>query len=474
MRNNFLWGGALAAHQVEGAYDVGGKGLSVSDVLTSGSKTEKRKITDGVLDNVYYPSHDAVKFYENYKEDIKLFKEMGFKCFRTSISWSRIFPNGDDEYPNEEGLKFYDGLIDELLKNDIEPVITLSHFEIPYNLVKKYGGFRSRKVVDYFCKFAETVFTRYKGKIKYYLTFNEINNQMSYQEDLMPFVNSGILFEENEDRLKVVFQALHYEFLAGAKATILAHQIDSDVKVGCMLAINPLYALTCKPDDVLACMNANRASNYFFADVQAKGYYPYYIKSMWKNFGYELDITDDDLKIIKQGACDYIGFSYYISMAVEKNDAGIPVNDDLSIMPKLNPYLKQTDWGWTIDPEGLRIVLNDYYERYEKPLFVVENGFGYEDKLEDDGSIHDQNRIEYLKSHIIEMEKAIEIDGVDCIGYTAWGCLDCVSFTTGELKKRYGFIYVDRNDDQTGDFKRLKKDSFDWYKQVIANNGIKY
>lgn len=474
MRNNFLWGGALAAHQVEGAYDVGGKGLSVSDVLTSGSKTEKRKITDGVLDNVYYPSHDAVKFYENYKEDIKLFKEMGFKCFRTSISWSRIFPNGDDEYPNEEGLKFYDGLIDELLKNDIEPVITLSHFEIPYNLVKKYGGFRSRKVVDYFCKFAETVFTRYKGKIKYYLTFNEINNQMSYQEDLMPFVNSGILFEENEDRLKVVFQALHYEFLAGAKATILAHQIDSDVKVGCMLAINPLYALTCKPDDVLACMNANRASNYFFADVQAKGYYPYYIKSMWKNFGYELDITDDDLKIIKQGACDYIGFSYYISMAVEKNDAGIPVNVDLSIMPKLNPYLKQTDWGWTIDPEGLRIVLNDYYERYEKPLFVVENGFGYEDKLEDDGSIHDQNRIEYLKSHIIEMEKAIEIDGVDCIGYTAWGCLDCVSFTTGELKKRYGFIYVDRNDDQTGDFKRLKKDSFDWYKQVIANNGIKY
>ena len=474
MINNFLWGGALAAHQVEGAYDAGGKGLSVSDVLTSGSKTEKRKITDGVLDNVYYPSHDAVKFYENYKEDIKLFKEMGFKCFRTSISWSRIFPNGDDEYPNEEGLKFYDGLIDELLKNDIEPVITLSHFEIPYNLVKKYGGFRSRKVVDYFCKFAETVFTRYKGKIKYYLTFNEINNQMSYQEDLMPFVNSGILFEENEDRLKVVFQALHYEFLAGAKATILAHQIDSDVKVGCMLAINPLYALTCKPDDVLACMNANRASNYFFADVQAKGYYPYYIKSMWKNFGYELDITDDDLKIIKQGACDYIGFSYYISMAVEKNDAGIPVNVDLSIMPKLNPYLKQTDWGWTIDPEGLRIVLNDYYERYEKPLFVVENGFGYEDKLEDDGSIHDQNRIEYLKSHIIEMEKAIEIDGVDCIGYTAWGCLDCVSFTTGELKKRYGFIYVDRNDDQTGDFKRLKKDSFDWYKQVIANNGIKY
>lgn len=474
MKKDFLWGGALAAHQIEGAYDVGGKGLSVSDVLTSGSKTSKRVITDGVLDNVYYPSHDAVKFYENYKEDIKLFKEMGFKCFRTSISWSRIYPNGDDEFPNEEGLKFYDDLIDELLKNNIEPVITLSHFEMPYNLVKKYGGFRSRKVVDYFVEFAKTVFIRYKGKIKYYLTFNEINNQMNYQDDLMPFVNSGIIFKDNEDRLQVVFQALHYEFLASAKATILAHQIDENVKVGCMIAINPFYALTCKPDDVLSAMYGNRASNYFFADVQAKGYYPYYIKSMWKNFGYQLDVTDDDLKTIKQGTCDYIGFSYYISMAVEKNIAGIPVNVDLSIMPKLNPYLKQTDWGWTIDPEGLRIVLNDYYERYEKPLFIVENGFGFEDKLEDDGSISDQNRIEYLKSHIIEMEKAIEIDGVDCMGYTVWGCLDCVSFTTGEIKKRYGFIYVDRNDNQTGDYARLKKDSFDWYKQVIANNGIKY
>lgn len=474
MKKGFLWGGALAAHQIEGAYDVGGKGLSVSDVLTSGSKTSKRVITDSVLDNVYYPSHDAVKFYENYKEDIKLFKEMGFKCFRTSISWSRIYPNGDDEFPNEEGLKFYDDLIDELLKNNIEPVITLSHFEMPYNLVKKYGGFRSRKVVDYFVEFAKTVFIRYKGKIKYYLTFNEINNQMNYQEDLMPFVNSGIIFKDNEDRLQVVFQALHYEFLASAKVTILAHQIDENVKVGCMIAINPFYALTCKPDDVLATMCGNRVSNYFFADVQAKGYYPYYIKSMWKNFNYMLDVTDDDLKLIKQGTCDYIGFSYYISMAVEKNESGIPVNVDLSIMPKLNPYLKQTDWGWAIDPKGLRIVLNDYYERYEKPLFIVENGFGFEDILEEDGSIHDQNRIEYLKSHIIEMEKAIEIDGVDCMGYTVWGCLDCVSFTTGEIKKRYGFIYVDRNDDQTGDFARLKKDSFDWYKQVIANNGIKY
>ena len=474
MKKDFLWGGALAAHQVEGAYNKDGKGLSVCDVVTGGTKDIKRRITDGILENEFYPNHDAVKFYENYKEDIKLFKEMGFKCFRTSISWARIYPNGDDETPNEAGLKFYDDLIDELLKNDIEPVITLSHFEMPYNLVKKYGGFRNRKVVDFFCKYAQTVFERYKGKIKYYLTFNEINNQMSYNEDLMPYVNSGLLFEEGEDRLKVIFQALHYEFLAGAKATLIGKKIDPNMQVGCMIAINPLYPYTCKPEDILAGHFANRLSNHFFADVQARGYYPNYIKNFWESCGYQFDITDDDLKIIKEGACDYIGFSYYVSMAAKANDFGMRVSKDISIVPEKNPYLKQTDWGWTIDPQGLRYLLNDYYERYEKPLFIVENGFGYEDKLEEDGSIHDQNRIKYLQDHIIEMEKAIEIDGVEVMGYTVWGCLDCVSFTTGELRKRYGFIYVDRYDDGTGDYKRIKKDSFNWYKEVINNNGIKY
>lgn len=471
MNNNFLWGGALAAHQVEGAYNVNGKGLSVCDVLTGGSKTVKRRITDGIIDGEYYPNHDGIKFYDNYKEDIALFKEMGFKCLRTSFSWARIYPNGDDEMPNEEGLKFYDNLIDELIKNNIEPVITLSHFEMPYNLVKKYGGFKNRKTIDFFCKYARTVFERYKGKIKYYLTFNEINNQMNFQDDLFPYTNSGLLFEENENRLQSTLQAIAYEFVASAKATLIAREIDSNIKVGCMAALNPMYPNTCNPDDVYASLFADRMFNKLFTDVQVRGYYPNYFKNLCKIANINLDISEEDLRIIKEGTCDYIGFSYYMSMTICNNpQARNPME---SAYPKANDHLKATPWGWTIDPVGLRIVLNEYYDRYQKPLFIVENGFGYEDKLEADGTIHDQNRIDYLRDHIKEMQKAIEIDGVEVIGYTVWGCIDPVSFTTGELRKRYGFIYVNRDDDGNGNYERIRKDSFYWYKDVILNNGVK-
>lgn len=472
MRNDFLWGGAVAAHQVEGAYQTRGKGLSTADVMTAGSRQKARRITDGVLPGEYYPNHEGIRFYEHYKEDIRLFAEMGFKCFRTSIAWSRIFPQGDETEPNEEGLLFYDRLFDELLKYRIQPVITLSHFELPYGLVKKYGGWRNRKMTDFFVRFALTVMERYKDKVKYWMTFNEINNQMILTNPIYAFTNSGILFEEGEDRLKTIYQAAHYQFVASARIVRQGHEICPDFRIGCMVAATPVYAYSCNPDDVLTAQKEDR-KNLFFTDVHARGHYPAYVKKEWERLGYQLDITENDLKTIQKGCVDYIGFSYYLS-SVMSTDPGIQkLGNDLAASADAveNPYLEMTPWGWAIDPKGLRYILNQYYDRYELPLFIVENGFGYEDVLEN-GQIHDQNRIAYLSDHIREMEKAVEEDGVDLLGYTVWGCIDPVSFTTGEMRKRYGFIYVDKNDDGSGTYERIRKDSFYWYQKVIENNGV--
>lgn len=471
MKKDFLWGGAVAAHQVEGAYLAGGKGLSIADVMTAGSRTVPRKITRGIKEGCYYPNHEGIRFYEHYKEDIRMFAEMGFKCFRTSIAWSRIFPNGDDEAPNEDGLRFYDELLDELHRYHIEPLITLSHFEMPYHLVEKYGGWRDRRLIGYFVRFAETVMERYKDKVKYWLTFNEINNQMIVESDIYPFTNSGILFGEGEDRQKTVYQAAHYEFVASALAVKRGHEINPEFQIGCMLAALPYYPYSCRPEDVLLAQREDRKS-LFFADVQIRGHYPKYILKAWERAGYSFDITEEDLKILREGCVDYLGFSYYYTNTVTI-DAGVASTGD-KIMGSgnevKNPYLPATPWGWTIDPKGLRYTLNQYYDRYEVPLFVVENGFGYTDKLED-GCIHDLNRIYFLREHIKEMKKAVEEDGVEVLGYTVWGCIDPVSFTTGEMRKRYGFIYVDKNNDGSGTYQRIPKDSFYWYKKVIESNG---
>ncbi len=471
MRKDFLWGGAVAAHQVEGAYQTGNKGLSIADVMTAGSRTKAREITEGIVEGKYYPNHEGIRFYDFYKDDIALFAEMGFKCFRTSIAWSRIFPEGDEEMPNEEGLRFYDELFDELLAYGIEPVVTLSHFEMPYNLVKRYGGWRSRDMISLFVRFARTVMERYRNKVKYWMTFNEINNQMILTNGIYAFTNSGILFEEGEDRLKTVYQAAHYEFVASAMAVKLGHEINPEFKIGCMVAATPVYPLTCNPDDVLLALQEDR-KNLFFTDVHVRGHYPAYIKKDWEQRGYSLDIMEEDLKIMKEGCVDYIGFSYYLSSAVSSDPKVKKLGNDLAAGSDTveNPYLEMTPWGWTIDPKGLRYVLNQYYDRYQIPLFVVENGFGYEDQLEE-GQIHDQNRIEYLGNHIREMVKAVDEDGVDLLGYTVWGCIDPVSFTTGEMRKRYGFIYVDRDDEGKGSYQRIRKDSFYWYRDVIARNG---
>ncbi|TGY42407.1 6-phospho-beta-glucosidase [Clostridium sartagoforme] len=472
LSKDFLWGGAVAAHQVEGGYNKGGKGISIADVMTAGTHTIPRKITDGIIEGNYYPNHEGINFYDKYKEDVKLFAEMGFKCLRTSIAWTRIFPNGDDLEPNEEGLKFYDDLFDELLKYNIQPVITLSHFEMPYNLVKNYGGWRNRKLIDFFVRFCEVVMKRYKDKVKYWMTFNEINNQTITTNPIYAFTNSGIIYKEDENKEEVMFQAAHYEFVASAKVVKIGHEINPNFMIGCMVAAMPSYPYSCNPEDIIRAEEANR-EQLMFTDVHVRGRYPKHTLKLWERNNYKLDITKEDEEILKEGTVDYIGCSYYLTTVVTANkDIKRTGNDSAGKADVVeNPYLKTSDWGWTIDPVGLRFYLNQLYDKYEIPIFIVENGFGAVDVLKEDLTIEDDNRIEYLTNHIAEMKKAIEIDGVEVIGYTTWGCIDPISFTTGEMKKRYGFIYVDRENDGSGSLNRYKKKSFDWYKKVIESNG---
>ncbi|MDC0612710.1 6-phospho-beta-glucosidase [Vibrio sp.] len=466
---DFLWGGAVAAHQVEGAWNQDGKGPSIVDVLTKGAHGVDRRITPSVLDNEMYPNHEAVDFYHHYKGDIALFAEMGFKCFRTSIAWTRIFPKGDEEQPNEEGLKFYDDLFDELLKYNIEPVITLSHFEMPLHLVQNYGGWANRKVVNFFVNYSKAVFERYKNKVKYWITFNEINNQRNWSYPLFGYCNSGVVFTEHENPEQTMYQVLHHQFVASALAVAEGHKINPDFQIGSMIHMMPLYPATCKPEDMLQAQQSMR-EKYLFSDVQVRGHYPNYILKEWQRKGISVITEPQDNDALANGCADFLAISYYMTNIV---DAVPPEDSEQSMFgqSRLNPYLKASEWGWQIDPQGLRFALSELYERYEKPIFIVENGFGAVDKIEEDGSIIDDYRCTYLGEHIKAVGDAIDIDGVEVIGYTPWGCIDCVSFTTGEYKKRYGFIYVDRNDDGTGDLSRSKKHSFHWYKKVIESNG---
>lgn len=472
LRKDFLWGGAVAANQLEGGWNKGGKGVSVIDVMTAGANGVPREITDGVIPGKNYPNHEAIDFYSHYKEDIKLFAEMGFKCFRTSIAWTRIFPNGDEEQPNEEGLRFYDDMFDELLKYGIEPVITLSHFEMPYHLAKEYGGWVNRKVIGFFVKFAEVVMKRYKDKVKYWMTFNEINNQSNVDADIFGWTCSGVRFSEYENKKEAMYQAVHHELVASAMVVKMGHEINPDMKIGCMCSFVPFYPYSCNPEDIMTateCMH----ERFHFMDTHVRGHYPAYSLKEWEREGYQIKMEPEDEAILAEGKVDYIGFSYYMTNAVKadvKNDT-TQATDGSSSNSVPNPYVKASEWGWQIDPVGLRYALVTMYERYEIPLFIVENGFGDIDVLKEDGTCDDDARIAYLKAHIEEMKKAVEIDGVDLLGYTPWGCIDLVSFTTGEMKKRYGFIYVDKNNDGSGTLKRSKKKSFDWYKNVIASNG---
>ena len=482
----FLWGGATAAHQYEGGYSEDGKGLCTADVITGGDGIHniQRRVTyempdgtkgsslvfpmsdipDGAVlkcfDDEFYPSHEATDFYHHYKEDIALMAEMGFKCYRMSINWSRIYPNGDDAVPNEKGLEFYDKVFNECLKYGIEPVVTLMHFETPLGLVEKYGGWIDRRCADEFVKYCETVFQRYQNKVKYWMTFNEINNM-----NFLPLYSGGLLKTDEQSRA----QAAYHQFLASARAVCMAHEINPDMKVGMMIAGQTTYGLTADPKDALEVMKSER-DMYFYCDVQCRGTYPAWKMKEYERNGIHLEKQEGDEEILLKGTVDYIGFSYYSSScaSADPNTEKTTGNMCTSI---INPYLEQTAWGWLIDPDGLRILMNSLTDRYQLPLFIVENGMGAIDTLEEDGTIHDDYRIEYLRKHIAAMEQAIREDGIELMGYTAWGCIDLVSAGTGEMRKRYGLVYVDKQDDGTGTLRRIRKDSFYWYQKVIRSNG---
>ncbi|EPF2603269.1 TPA: 6-phospho-beta-glucosidase [Yersinia enterocolitica] len=465
--DGFLWGGASAANQAEGACFEGGKGLTTVDMIPHGEHRlavklgQEKRFT--LRDDEFYPSHQAIDFYHRYKEDIALMAEMGFTVFRTSIAWSRIYPNGDELTPNAEGIAFYRDLFNECKKHNIEPLVTLCHFDVPMHLVTEYGSWRNRKMVEFFTRYARTCFEAFDGLVKYWLTFNEINILLH-----SPFSGAGLVFEPNENQEQVKYQAAHHELLASALATKIAHEVNPENQVGCMLAGGNFYPRTCKPEDVWAALEKDR-ENLFFIDVQARGAYPAYTKRLFREKGISIatQVGDDD---ILKHTVDFVSFSYYASRC-----ASADMNDHNSSAANIvkslkNPHIQASEWGWGIDPLGLRITMNMMYDRYQKPLFLVENGLGAKDEINPQGEIEDDYRISYLREHIKAMAEAID-DGIPVIGYTSWGCIDLVSASTGEMSKRYGFVYVDRDDLGKGSLARKKKKSFYWYKKVIASNG---
>ncbi|WP_323638831.1 6-phospho-beta-glucosidase [Pectobacterium polonicum] len=463
----FLWGGAIAANQAEGAYLEGGKGLTTVDMIPHGVNRLPVKLGQeprfALREDEFYPSHQAIDFYHRYKEDIALMAEMGFTVFRTSIAWSRLYPNGDELTPNADGIAFYRDMFAECKKYNMEPLVTLCHFDVPMHLVTEYGSWRNRKMVEFFTRYARTCFEAFDGLVKYWLTFNEINILLH-----SPFSGAGLVFADGENQEQVKYQAAHHELVASALATKIAHEVNPNNQVGCMLAGGNFYPWSCKPEDVWAALNKDR-ENLFFIDVQARGTYPAYTGRLFKEKGITIASEPGDDAILKN-TVDFVSFSYYASRCAsadmnEQNSSAANIVKSLK-----NPHIKASEWGWGIDPLGLRITMNMMYDRYQKPLFLVENGLGAKDEINAQGEIDDDYRISYLREHISAMADAIG-DGIPVIGYTSWGCIDLVAASTGEMSKRYGFIYVDRNDRGEGTLARKKKKSFYWYKKVIASNG---
>lgn len=488
-QDGFLWGGATAANQVEGGWDKDGRGPAKTDVTTGGSYKEPRYITyidkDGkpgkmnqfahlpegahyaVLDGVHYPNHNAVDEYDRYKEDIALFAEMGFKVYRMSISWSRLYPHGDEKTPNPAGIEHYRKVFEELHKYNIEPLVTIWHFDTPLYLEQNYDGWNNRQLIDFYVRFATTCFTEYKGLVHYWLTFNEINNTCAFIPMKKEMLHMDKAQEDAE--YQEAYQQLHYQLVASAKAVQIGHAIDPDNMIGCMLSTSCSYPGTCDPNDVLANEHNWENATYYSGDVHVFGSYSPFAQRLWRIHDVHLDITEQDLADLEAGTVDMYTFSYYSSGVVTTHKVDEKVGGNFSNGAR-NPYLQYSDWGWSLDPTGLEYFLEKIYDRYRLPLMVVENGLGAYDKVEPDGSIHDQYRIDYLRPHIQAMDRAIE-NGVDLIGYTTWGCIDVVSAGTGEMRKRYGFIYVDMDDEGKGTLNRSRKDSFYWYKKVIASNG---
>ena len=467
---SFLWGGATAANQVEGAWDLDNKGPSIADAMTSGSHKTPRNISASINCSEYYPSHKAVDFYHHYKEDIKLMAEMGYTVYRMSIAWTRIFPNGNDSIPNEAGLAFYDKIFEELKKYNIEPLVTIYHNELPLSFVKD-GGWSNRKVIDYYVNFARVIMERYKDVVKYWIPFNEINDLTT---NVGNWNHGGILnegtknFQNQIDDPNKRYAALHNQFVASALTVKLGKQINSKFLFGTMICHITVYPLTCNPLDVLETQKEDQLRNCFSGDVQIKGSYPYFMDSYFRKHNISFPIASNDMQIIKEGTCDFYSFSYYMTNCITVQKDAQQVSGNIMGGAK-NPYLCATDWNWQIDPIGLRYTLNHIYDRYNVPIMITENGIGAKDVFKN-GKIHDDYRIKYYKEHIEQMRLAID-DGVDLVGYTPWTSIDVISCSTGEISKRYGFIYVDCDDQGNGTFNRYKKDSFYWYKKVISTNG---
>lgn len=475
--SDFLWGGATAANQIEGAFDVDGKGLSTSDMAAYKDPYVTGKVNNFTFDVTstelaYYKQHPektlfpkrwGIDFYNHYKEDIALFAEMGFNVFRLSISWVRIFPTGLESEPNEDGLAFYDKVFDECEKYGIKPLVTMSHYEMPITLTEKYNGWLSRELIPLFEKFARVILNRYKHKVKYWITFNEMNMNLNSL-----YTGAGVLADLVGNKLQATYQSSHHQFLASALAVKAAKEIVPDVKVGCMINQIEAYAKTTKPEDQLQALKSNQL-NMFYPDVQARGEYPSYMTRYFADNKINLTIEPDDEKILKEGKVDFVSISYYMSHVAEAREDAAKIAGSFD-SPIKNEFLTLSQWDWPIDPIGLRIALIKLYDRYRLPLFVAENGLGAKDVISEDGKIHDDYRIDYMKKHIEQMLEAIK-DGVDIMGYTMWGCIDLISCGTSQMSKRYGFIYVDQDDKGQGSLKRIPKDSFYWYKKVIHSNG---
>ncbi len=464
---NFLWGGAVAANQCEGAYGVDGKGMSLADIHLHHTNQDITKhdsdvtlaqVKEAIEDKVgYYPKRHGIDFYHTYKDDLKLLSEMGFKTFRTSIDWSRIFPNGDELEPNQKGLEFYDGLIDEIIRLGMEPIISMLHYETPLNITLNYGGWHNRKVVDMFARYGEVLLNRYQNKVKYWIVINQIN--LMYHESF----NSVAICKDQVDNLdEAKYQAIHNQFVASALIVEKAREINPNMQMGTMLADCTAYPESCDPDDVVMAMKRNRLQ-YFFSDVQLRGEYPGYMKRFFAENHFDIKEIAGDAEILKNNTMDFLAVSYYYSQMVSAKNSMDPIDTTK------NPYLKANPWGWAIDSKGLYNALSQYYDRYQVPLMIAENGFGMYDKLED-GTVHDDYRISYLSQHIAQLKEAIK-DGVEIFAYCAWGPIDIVSCSSAEMEKRYGFIYVDIDNQGNGTHQRIKKDSFYWYKKVIETNG---
>ena len=473
----FLWGGAISANQAEGACKEGGRTLSLIEVVPK-RENKNRKILkmpyltremleEGLKsdDLSVYPKRGGIDFYHRYKEDIALLAEMGFKVFRTSMSWSRIYPDVNQETPNAEGLAFYDDMINTCLSYGIEPLITILHTDLPIQIATEYDGWTNPKVIDLYLKYCKTLFTHFKGRVKYWVPINEINMDLISGSRKM-----GILHDGEDNFEELVFKGLHNEFIASVKATQMAHEIDPNNKVGNMIAAFATYPNTCKPEDVLAAQQEDRIRNYFFLDVLNKGGYPYYAYDYWKKHHIHMEISEEDKAILASNKPDFIGLSYYNSMIAAKEKGDLQITGGNVFNAYKNPYLEVSEWGWQIDPLGFRYELHCIYDRYNLPLFILENGIGCLEELDEEGHVHDDYRIDYLSKHLHEMKQAIE-EGIEIWGYTMWGCIDVIAASTSEMSKRYGFIYVDQNDACEGTKNRYKKDSFYWYKHVIETNG---